>query len=108
MLFANEPLNQEVRVEDTKKILVVYYSRTGNTKKIAGELAKKFSADLEAIDDSQDRSGVFNYLKSGYEAARKKECVISALKHNPSDYDIVIIGTHRYGQEQWQLRSDLF
>ncbi len=33
------------------KTLVVYYSRTGNTKKIAQEIAKKLKADVEEIKD---------------------------------------------------------
>ena len=32
-----------------KKILVIYYSRTGNTKKVAEDLARKLHADIEEV-----------------------------------------------------------
>ena len=37
------------------KILVVYYSKTGNTKKIGEELAKKLNADVEEVIDLKNR-----------------------------------------------------
>lgn len=75
------------------KTLVVFYSRTGLTKKVAEKLALILSADLEELSDQENRSGAIGYLKSGRDAMKKKLALISPLKYNPNDYDLVIIGT---------------
>jgi flavodoxin len=41
-----------------KKILVVYYSRTGMTKKLANSIANLLFADIEEIVDTKNRSGL--------------------------------------------------
>lgn len=73
--------------------LVVYYSRTGTTKKLAQILAEKINADLEEIKGQEDRSGLKGYLKSGKEAAKKELPNIQASKKKVENYDLVIIGT---------------
>lgn len=75
------------------KALVVYYSRTGTTKKVAELLAKELNCDIEEIRDDQNRMGVIGYLKSGMEASLKKLPWIDVSKHNSNLYDVVIIGT---------------
>ncbi|MCD4694362.1 NAD(P)H-dependent oxidoreductase [bacterium] len=74
-------------------ILIVYYSRTGYTKKIAEAIARASGADLEEILSKKNRKGLFGYLKSGKEAARKELAEIEEVKKNVLEYDIVIIGT---------------
>jgi len=75
------------------KILVAVYSVTGNTLFVAKRIAKELEADLEIIEDNVNRRGIFGFLRSGYEAATKKTLPISKPKHNPGDYEIIIIGT---------------
>lgn len=75
------------------KTLIVYYSRTGVTKKVAEALAKEMKADAEEIIDTVDRKGMVGYLKSGREAMKKSVAKIKSLKKDISGYDIVIIGT---------------
>jgi flavodoxin len=75
-----------------KKILVVYYSRTGNTKKIAKEIAKNLDADLDEIRDLKNRKGLMAWIASGREARLEKITEIK-YKKNPSKYDLVIVGT---------------
>ena len=73
--------------------LVVYFSRTGYTRKIAEELAGRCNADLEAVEDVRPRSGLFGYLRSGREAYRKELIEIRPTVRDPSAYDVVILGT---------------
>ena len=47
------------------KTIVVYYSRTGNTRKVAEELADTLKCDIEQIIDTQKRSDVLGFLRSG-------------------------------------------
>jgi flavodoxin len=63
-----------------KKILVVYYSKTGNTKKIAEKIAKLLNADLDEI-----------VVKGNHMPFQKK--FEMTYKKNPSDYDLVAVGT---------------
>ena len=47
----------------TSKVLVVYYSRTGATRRLAEALANALQADIEPITDRENRSD-FGYLRS--------------------------------------------
>lgn len=75
------------------KSLVVFYSRTGTTKKAAMEIAKLLKADFEEIIDTKDRKGIIGYLLSGRDAALKKPAKIKKPLKNPASYDLVVIGT---------------
>jgi len=75
------------------KTLIVYYSRTGTTKKLADDLARELNADKEEIIDLRNRKGIFGYLTAGRDALRRKYTEIAGEKFNPSDYDLVLIGT---------------
>jgi len=75
------------------KILIVYYSRTGLTRKLGEQLANTLSAQTEEIKDEVVRSGVIGYLRCGKEAVQEISPVILDSKNNPVDYDLVIIGT---------------
>lgn len=75
------------------KTLVVFYSRTGTTKKVAEALASKMGADLEEIKDTVDRSGIKGYLFSGRDAMKKNLTVLRQLSKDVSQYDLVVIGT---------------
>jgi flavodoxin len=75
------------------KTLIVYYSRTGHTRMVAENIADKMDGDIEEIIDTQNRNGIIGYLKSGYQASRKKTTQIQETNHDPSAYDLVIIGT---------------
>lgn len=75
------------------KTLVVYYSRTGNTKMIAETISESLDCDIEEIVDKEKRGGILGYLKSGYEASRNKLSIIEDPKHDLSKYDLLIVGT---------------
>lgn len=76
------------------KRLVVYYSRTGNTEKVGEKLAKKIGADTERIIDKKNRkTPLIGFILAGYHALKEKETEISEINHDPSDYDLVVVGT---------------
>lgn len=75
------------------KTLILYYSRTGTTKKVAERLASVLGADIENVVDNVNRSGIRGYMISGRDAVKKTLIKINPLTHNISDYDLVIIGT---------------
>jgi flavodoxin len=77
------------------KILIVYYSLTGNTKFVAEHIAKELNADVEEVKPVKDLdpdSGS-KYFWGGMKAKMKCKPKLEELKHNPSEYDLIIIGT---------------
>ncbi|MGC1121867.1 MAG: flavodoxin [Candidatus Methanofastidiosia archaeon] len=75
------------------KLLVVYYSRSGHTKKVGETIADMLACDREEIIDTVKRSGPIGFLRSGYQSTRKSFTKIEALERDVSGYDLVIIGT---------------
>jgi len=73
--------------------LVLFYSRTGTTKKIAELISEKLSCDYEEIFDTKNRQGFFGWLRSGKDAMRKKLTILKEINKNPALYDLIIIGT---------------
>lgn len=85
------------------KTLVAYYSRTGHTEQLAREIAARCGADIEKIsDDGIDRSGLFGYLRSGWQALSGARPPIRKAVRNPGDYELVVIGTPVWN---WSLAS---
>jgi flavodoxin len=74
------------------KALVVFYSRTGNTKKAGEEIAENLKANLDEIIDKKDRTGITGWLGGGRDALFNHETKIEKTK-DPLDYGLVIIGT---------------
>jgi flavodoxin len=102
MLFAGQLYAMEVssmqgsaknQINSSKKVLVVYYSRTGNTKKVAEDIAGALNADIEQIIDKKDRSGMSGYFKAGKDAASGTQAEIEPIKNDPAKYDLVVMGT---------------
>ena len=75
------------------KALVVYYSRSGNTAKIAQRVANALECGIEEIIDTKNRSGVLSYIRSGRDAGSKSLTVLKEPINDPADYDLVVIGT---------------
>jgi len=79
--------------ESRLKALVVYYSRSGNTRKIARELAAALGADIEELNDGKKRRGPVGFISSGFEAMKKRHVKLALLQHSPADYDLVLVGS---------------
>ncbi|MBW2967156.1 hypothetical protein KY362_01580 [Candidatus Woesearchaeota archaeon] len=79
------------------KSIVVYYSRTGNTRKVGMEIAKQLGCDAEELKDTVDRSGAMGYMKAGRDAMSRRMTKIRIVQHEPKNYDLVIIGTPIWG-----------
>ncbi len=80
-----------------KKILVAYYSKTGNTERVANDIAGRLGADTEKIIDKKKRTGILGYIFGGWDAMKKRLTEIGEIQKNPADYDIVILGTPVWG-----------
>lgn len=77
------------------KVLVVYYSLTGNTKFVAEHIASEVNADIEEVKPIKDLNpdSGSKYFWGGMKAKMKSKPKLEDLKYNPLDYDLVILGT---------------
>jgi len=75
------------------KVLVVYYSRTGNTKQVAQTIARELDADLLRIKETKRYRGWFGFLKAGYQAVCGKTVVIETTEANSAEYDLIVLGS---------------
>lgn len=75
-----------------KSCLVIYYSRTGITQKVATRIAAQCACDIEPIRDMRSRRGLPGYLRCCHEALAKKTPPIAPGTANPDDYELVILG----------------
>ena len=74
------------------KSLVVYYSRTNTTRKLAEKIAGEINADIEEIKPKVNYHGKIGYVRGGKDAMSEKIIDLEELKYNPEDYDVVYIG----------------
>ena len=73
------------------KTLVVYYTRTGNSKFAAETIAAELGADIEEVIDLKNRQGKHAFLSAGRDAMSGKQTEIAQTKRAPTDYDLLII-----------------
>jgi flavodoxin len=82
---------------DASKVLIVFYSRTGSTRALAHALADELACPVEELIDRRPRSGVVGLLRCAIDAALGRTTQLAKLKHDPADYDLVIVGTPVWG-----------
>jgi flavodoxin len=77
------------------KILVVYYSLTGNTKFIAETIAESINADILKLKPVKELNaeGGMKYFLGGYQATMKMKPKLEPFDINPLDYDLIFIGS---------------
>ena len=74
------------------KSLVVYYSRSNITKKLANKIAGELNADIEEIKPKVNYQGKLGYARGIKDAVSAKIVDLQDLKYNPKDYDVVYLG----------------
>jgi len=75
------------------KTLVIYYTRTNFTKKIAEELSVKLQTTIEEVIDLKNRRGALGFVIAGKDAVQKNLTEIKLPDLNFADYDLVLVGT---------------
>lgn len=84
----------------TSKVLVAFFSRSGNTRVIAGLLGRRLSADVFAIERQSPYSE--DYLATVEEARverdRKLEPTLKATVANIAAYDTIYLGFPIWGE----------
>ncbi len=80
------------------KVLVVCYSRTGNTRRLADAIVEATGWDLDPIVDVRNRSGLVGFLRSGFEAVGQRHTRLVPFRRNPRDYELVVVGSPVWGK----------
>lgn len=76
-----------------KKVLVVYYSRSGNTRRVAEAIAEACDADLAEIRERRSRRGIAGWWRSVFEAVGHRRPPIEPIAANPHHYELVVVGS---------------
>ncbi len=74
------------------KALVVYFSRTGQTTRIAREIARRCDAHLDAILPQHQGASWFADWRYHWQALTLAEPPILRPTRNPANYDLVVVG----------------
>jgi len=77
------------------KILIVYYSLTGNTQFIAEVLRDTIEADILELKPIKElkASSSSRFMWGGYQSTMKKKPKLMEFDTNPLEYDLIILGT---------------
>jgi len=75
------------------RALVVFYSRTGTTRRVAEAIGDALGCPIDEIMDTKGRSGVIGWLRAGRDAGRGALTRISGVDEDPSAYGLVVIGS---------------
>jgi len=75
------------------KTLIVFYSNTGNTSKLAKIIGDKLDGETLEIKDQRNRNGLIGFLRAGFDAVTSNVTIIENFNLELSEYDLVIIGT---------------
>ena len=71
--------------------LVIYYSYTGKTKRLAETLAKDLQADVIELKEAQKRSTLSAYLLGSQAARKQEQAKLQDFNSDFSSYDKIII-----------------
>lgn len=75
------------------KLLLVYFSHSGNTRKMCSKAAKELSADLCELTEPGGRRGFFRLVTGAIAIMRNKPSRIDPIDVDPAAYDVVFLGS---------------
>ena len=80
--------------EAPKKVLVLYYSQTSNTKTVAQEIASRLGADMEEIVPVKPYDGDFQATIARCNQERQQGITpeIQPIKADLAKYDVIFLG----------------
>jgi len=77
---------------------VVYFTRTGNSKRVAEKIANKLSCETIQITDNINWKGILGFLKGGYYSSKNRNVEIK-IKGNLEGADELIVVTPLWAGE---------
>lgn len=81
------------------KTLIVFYSLSGKTKKLAEAVAKAAGGEMFEIETKAKfpKKGFLKYVNAGWQACRKEFPAIVSFGKSINDYDLIFLGTPVWG-----------
>jgi len=80
------------------KTVIVYYSRSGRTKRLAEDVQSRLGCGIERIETRTDFSGLMGYFRITRESKRERPFEIQPFRVDPDQYDLVVVGTPIWGR----------
>ena len=93
----SQPSSLEPEVLKKPKTLIVYYSRTGNTRAISESIKDSLGCDIQEIKDLKDRSGISGFIGGMIDVRKNPTTDISPKEANVENYNLLIIGSPGWG-----------
>ena len=85
-----EEIKENISNKTDKKVLVAYFSYSGNTKSMAEEIASETSGDLFEIQTDKEYSDLTNETKE--EITRGERHTLTKKVDNIDQYDVIFVG----------------
>jgi flavodoxin len=74
-------------------VLVVFYSRSGTTRRVANDIASRLACPILEITEATPRKGTIAYMRSAFEALAGRLPEIEKIPRNLRDYPLIVLGT---------------
>jgi flavodoxin len=71
--------------------LIVYYSRSGNSRIVADTLKEHFSCNIESIQSTKNREGFLGVFTCVLDQLLNRDAILQPLEKNPNNYNPVIL-----------------
>ena len=71
--------------------LIVYYSRSGNSRIVADTLKEHFSCNIEGIHSTKNREGFLGVFTCVLDQLMNRDDIIKPLEKDPKDYNPLIL-----------------
>jgi hypothetical protein len=75
------------------RILIVYYSLSGNTAMVARDLAARLGADMLELHEATNRHGLVGHLRATFDSVCERPAVLADHGRFAGEYDLTIVGT---------------
>jgi len=85
--------------QNTSKALVLYYSRTGDTRVVARTIQEVLDCDLQEIIDLKDRSGIKGFFGGMQDVSNKVKADIKPETLNLEAYELIFICSPVWGMQ---------
>lgn len=70
---------------------VIYFTRTGNSRRVAAKIAKKLSTEAMEITDNKNWRGIIGFIKGGMYATRNKAVEIKIPQNLDEAEEIIVV-----------------
>jgi flavodoxin len=70
---------------------VIYFTRTGNSRRVAEKIANKLSLEALEIRDNMNWKGISGFIKGGYYASKNKNVEIKIPENLDDSEELIVV-----------------